>query len=88
MCCVSKDNACLVVDPWDPHSAKQFPKLKADQKLGPMEVVLCSHAHFDHYDGIYSLLDREKCEVWTLDRVAVPVADPFLLRHRSSTPGR
>jgi glyoxylase-like metal-dependent hydrolase (beta-lactamase superfamily II) len=77
---VSKDNVCLVMDPWDPHSAKQLPKLKADQKLGPMEVALCSHAHFDHYDGMYSLLEREKCTVWTLDRVAVPVADPFLLR--------
>ncbi len=77
---LSKDNACLVMDPWDPHSAKQLPKLKEDQKLGPMEVALCSHAHFDHYDGIYSLFEREKCQVWTLDRVAVPVADPFLLR--------
>jgi glyoxylase-like metal-dependent hydrolase (beta-lactamase superfamily II) len=77
---VSKDNACLVMDPWDPHSAKQLPKLKEDQKLGPMEVALCSHAHFDHYDGIYSLFEREKCKVWTLDRVAVPVADPYLLR--------
>src|SRR5262249_52038309 len=43
---VSKDNKCLVVDPWDPHSAKQIPKLQEDQKLGPVEVVLCSHAHF------------------------------------------
>ena len=77
---LSKDNVCLVMDPWDPHSANQLPKLKADQKLGPMEVALCSHAHFDHYDGMYSLLEREKCQVWTLDRVAVPVADPLLLR--------
>src|SRR5262249_43988597 len=59
---VSKDNAFLVVDPWDPHSAKQIPKLKADQGLGAMEVVLFSHAHYDHYDGIYSILDREKPE--------------------------
>jgi glyoxylase-like metal-dependent hydrolase (beta-lactamase superfamily II) len=77
---VSRDNACLVVDPWDPHSAKQIPKLKADQKLGPIEVVLCSHAHFDHYDGVYVVLEREKPEVWTLDRVAAPLAEPFLLR--------
>jgi glyoxylase-like metal-dependent hydrolase (beta-lactamase superfamily II) len=78
---VSKDNVCLVVDPWDPHSAKQIPKLREEQKLGPIEVALCSHAHFDHYDGVYSLLDREMaCKVWTLDRVAVPIANPGLLR--------
>jgi glyoxylase-like metal-dependent hydrolase (beta-lactamase superfamily II) len=70
----------LVVDPWDPHSAAQIPKLQADQRLGPVEVVLCSHAHFDHYDGIYSLLEREKPEFWTLDRVAEPLAEPLRLR--------
>jgi glyoxylase-like metal-dependent hydrolase (beta-lactamase superfamily II) len=78
---VSKDDrAFLVIDPWDPHSARQIPKLKADQRLGPLEVVLCSHAHFDHYDGVYTILEREKPQVWTLDRVAVPLADPNLLR--------
>jgi glyoxylase-like metal-dependent hydrolase (beta-lactamase superfamily II) len=77
---VSKDNAILVFDPWDPHSAKQIPKLKAEQKLGDMEVVLFSHAHYDHYDGIYSIFEREKPRVWTLDQVAIPLADPFKLR--------
>ncbi|HEY7311729.1 MAG TPA: MBL fold metallo-hydrolase [Gemmataceae bacterium] len=78
---VSKDErAFLVVDPWDPHSARQLPKLKEDQRLGKMEVVLCSHAHFDHYDGIYSILQRDKPKLWTLDHVAIPVADPSLLR--------
>jgi glyoxylase-like metal-dependent hydrolase (beta-lactamase superfamily II) len=78
---VSKEEkAFLVVDPWDPHSAKQIPKLRADQRLGKLEVVLCSHAHFDHYDGVYTILARDKPAVWTLDRVAIPVADPSLLR--------
>lgn len=78
---VSKqERAFLVVDPWDPHSARQLPKIKEDQHLGKLEVVLCSHAHFDHYDGVYSLLQRDKPQLWTLDRVAVPVSDPFLLR--------
>jgi glyoxylase-like metal-dependent hydrolase (beta-lactamase superfamily II) len=77
----SKDGVCLVVDPWDPHSAKQLPKLQEDQKVGPIEVAFCSHAHFDHYDGAYSLLEREKnCKVWTLDRVAEPLEAPFLTR--------
>lgn len=77
---VSRDNAFLVVDPWDPHSAKQLPKLKADQRLGEMEVVLCSHAHFDHYDGIYSILQQQKPAFWTLDQVAPPLADPLRWR--------
>ena len=78
---VSKEErAFLVVDPWDPHSARQIPKLQADQRLGKLEVVLCSHAHFDHYDGVYTILSRDKPAVWTLDRVAIPVADPALLR--------
>lgn len=75
----SKDGPCLVVDPWDPHSEKQIPKLQKDEKLGPVEVVLCSHAHFDHYDGAYVLLTRDKPKVWTLDRVAPPIEEPARL---------
>jgi glyoxylase-like metal-dependent hydrolase (beta-lactamase superfamily II) len=78
---VSKEErAFLVIDPWDPHSARQLPKLKTDQRLGKLEVVLCSHAHFDHYDGVYSILQRDMPKLWTLDHVAVPLADSSLLR--------
>jgi glyoxylase-like metal-dependent hydrolase (beta-lactamase superfamily II) len=77
---VSKDNACLVVDPWAPHSKPQLDKLRKDRKLGPIEVVMFSHAHYDHYDGIYDLPGREKAKVWTLDKVADVVADPLRLR--------
>jgi glyoxylase-like metal-dependent hydrolase (beta-lactamase superfamily II) len=76
----SKDNAFLVVDPWDKRSADQVIKLQKEQQLGKLEVVMFSHAHFDHYDGVYYLPEREKWEVWTLDRVAPPIAEPFLLR--------
>jgi glyoxylase-like metal-dependent hydrolase (beta-lactamase superfamily II) len=76
----SKDNAFLVVDPWDKRSADQVVKLKKDKALGPLEVVLFSHAHFDHYDGIYHLPERDTFQTWTLDKVAGPLADPFLLR--------
>lgn len=76
----SKDGPCLVVDPWDPHSAKQIPKLQKEETLGKVEVVLCSHAHFDHYDGAYGLLERDRPQVWTLDAVADLIADPFRLR--------
>jgi glyoxylase-like metal-dependent hydrolase (beta-lactamase superfamily II) len=76
----SKDNAVLVVDPWAKRSADQIDKLRTDRKLGAIEVVMFSHAHYDHYDGIYHLADREKFQVWTLDRVAGPIAEPFQLR--------
>jgi glyoxylase-like metal-dependent hydrolase (beta-lactamase superfamily II) len=76
----SKDNAFLVVDPWDKRSADQVLKLQKDQGLGPLEVVMFSHAHYDHYDGIYHLPGRDSFQTWTLDAVATPLADPFLLR--------
>jgi glyoxylase-like metal-dependent hydrolase (beta-lactamase superfamily II) len=74
------DRAVLVIDPWAKRSADQVAKLRADEQLGPVEVVMFSHAHYDHYDGIYYMADREKFSVWTLDQVAVPIADPALLR--------
>ncbi len=78
----SKDgNAFAVLDPWDPHSARQLPKLHLDQKLGPLELLMFSHAHFDHYDGVYSMLERDKnFQTWALDKVALPLAEPYLLR--------
>jgi glyoxylase-like metal-dependent hydrolase (beta-lactamase superfamily II) len=77
----SKDSdAFLVVDPWGELSARQITKLKVDRKLGALEVVMFSHAHYDHYDGIYSLPHRDKFEVWTLDKVSTVIADPALLR--------
>ncbi|HZZ81130.1 MAG TPA: MBL fold metallo-hydrolase [Gemmataceae bacterium] len=76
----SKDNTCLMFDPWDKRSADQFAKLQKDEKLGPLEVVMFSHAHFDHYDGIYHLPDREKLQIWSLDQVAKPIAEPTLWR--------
>ncbi len=69
-----------MIDPWDKRSADQFAKLQKDQNVGPLEVVMFSHAHFDHYDGIYHLPDREKFAVWSLDTVARPIAEPALLR--------
>ena len=76
----SKDNVCLMFDPWDKRSADQFAKLQKDQKVGALEVVMFSHAHFDHYDGVHYLPDRAKFQVWALDAVAGPIAEPFNLR--------
>jgi len=73
----SRDNAFLVIDPWGKQSADQIAKLKADRKLGQLEVVWFSHAHYDHYDGVYYLPDRDTFQVWSADWVAAPIAEPL-----------
>lgn len=77
---LSKDNACLMLDPWDQRSVDQWQKLQKERKLGPLEVVMFSHAHYDHYDGVYPLPNRDSFQVWALDQVARPLAEPFKLR--------
>jgi glyoxylase-like metal-dependent hydrolase (beta-lactamase superfamily II) len=83
---ISKDaNAFAVIDPWGTRSVKQIAKLKEDLKLGGLELVMFSHAHFDHYDGVYDLpgYTKETGEpfaVWSLDRVAEPLAEPLRIR--------
>ncbi len=77
----SKSGGFLVVDPWDPNSAKQIPILQESHHLGPLEVILCSHAHYDHFDGIYSILDRSgknpKPKIVTSTQIAEPLEHPF-----------
>ncbi len=84
----SKDGPCLMIDPWDKRSADQFAKLQKQHRVGPLEVVMFSHAHYDHYDGIYHLPNRDKFAVWTLDTVSRPLAEPCAGGRRSSTPAR
>ena len=66
----------FVLDPWGQRSADQVAKLQKDEKLGPVELVAFSHAHYDHFDGIHVLGGRDKCAVWSLDLVAAPLKDP------------
>jgi glyoxylase-like metal-dependent hydrolase (beta-lactamase superfamily II) len=77
---VSKDNRIMVFDPWGKRSVDQVGKLQSDRQLGEVELVMFSHAHFDHYDGVYDLPGREKYAVWTLAEVAAPLADPLFYR--------
>jgi glyoxylase-like metal-dependent hydrolase (beta-lactamase superfamily II) len=71
---------CLVLDPWGQRSADQIEKLRKDEKLGAVEVVAFSHAHYDHFDGLYLMADRDRCQVWGLDLVAAPLKEPFRFR--------
>src|SRR5947199_307554 len=41
----SRDGPSLMIDPWDKRSADQFAKLQGDRGVGPLEVVMFSHAH-------------------------------------------
>jgi glyoxylase-like metal-dependent hydrolase (beta-lactamase superfamily II) len=95
---VSKDGPCLMVDPWAPRSSGQWQTLQREKNIGPLEVVWFSHAHYDHYDGVYDLPNPEKFEAWTLDLVAPPLEEPFRWRapfldprpvkiHRKPKPG-
>ena len=73
-------NACLVVDPWGQRGVDQVAKLRKDENLGPIEAVTFSHAHYDHFDGVYTLPVKNEYKVWTLDRVAEPLKEPFKYR--------
>lgn len=83
---ISKDDrAFAVIDPWGARSVKQVAKLREDLKLGKLELVMFSHAHYDHYDGVYDLPgyandSPQRFAIWTLDRVAEPLAEPLRLR--------
>src|SRR4029079_15097780 len=52
----------FVLDPWGQRSADQVAKLQKDEKLGAVELVAFSLAHYDHFDGIHVLGGRDKCE--------------------------
>ncbi len=77
----SKDSGgVMVLDPWGQRSVDQVAKLREAEKLGPIELVMFSHAHYDHFDGVYTLPEKGKYKVWALDRVAEPLVDPFKFR--------
>jgi glyoxylase-like metal-dependent hydrolase (beta-lactamase superfamily II) len=77
----ARDGAgCLVLDPWAERIAAQIEKLRANEKLGPVEVVAFSHAHYDHFDGLYYMAGRDRVQVWGLDLVAGPLKEPFRWR--------
>jgi glyoxylase-like metal-dependent hydrolase (beta-lactamase superfamily II) len=74
------DGALMVLDPWDTRIVGQIQKLRDAEKLGSVEVVMFSHAHYDHFDGLYPLPEQGKCKVWALETVAEPIREPFRYR--------
>jgi glyoxylase-like metal-dependent hydrolase (beta-lactamase superfamily II) len=78
---VSKeDRAFMVIDPWGKRSIDRIEELRRTEKLGKMEVITFSHAHYDHFDGVYLFPDRESFEIWGLDVASTPLQDPFQRR--------
>src|SRR5262245_41949948 len=77
-----RDRAFAVIDPWGKRSVEQVAKLRQELKLGRLELVMFSHAHYDHYDGVYDLpgYEAKEFQIWSLDRVAEPIAEPLRLR--------
>ncbi len=73
----SGDGALLLVDPYGPRIAAQVRALQQERRLGDVERVMISHAHNDHYKGVYLLPERDSFELWTLAQVAEPIGRPY-----------
>ena len=72
----SKEGPVLLVDPYSQNIVDRVAELKRDHGFGPVEVAMISHAHNDHYTGIFAFPDRHAFQVWTMDRVANVVDAP------------
>lgn len=76
----SQTGKTMAIDLWGKRSIDQIQKLIADRGLAMPEVVWVSHAHYDHFDGIYEMPERSQFEVWTLDRTAGVLEEPGRFR--------
>jgi glyoxylase-like metal-dependent hydrolase (beta-lactamase superfamily II) len=76
----SRDGPVLLVDPYAQNLVERVQELQRDHRVGPVEVVLISHAHNDHYTGVFALPRRDRFQVWTLDRIADVIGDPARFR--------
>jgi glyoxylase-like metal-dependent hydrolase (beta-lactamase superfamily II) len=76
----SKDGPVLLVDPYAQNLVQRVQELQRDHRVGPVEVVLISHAHNDHYTGVFALPRRDQYQVWTLDCIADVIGDPGRFR--------
>jgi glyoxylase-like metal-dependent hydrolase (beta-lactamase superfamily II) len=72
----SREGGLWVIDPYGEELAAKIRELQATWSLGAVERVTISHAHNDHYLGLYRLPDRDRFQVWTLDEVARPTSNP------------
>ena len=76
----SRDGPVLLVDAYSLNLTQRVAELRRDFGLGPVEVVTVSHAHNDHYTGIFALAEQQRFTVWTLDRIADVISNPWRFR--------
>ena len=76
----SRDGPVLLVDAYSLNLTQRVAELRRDFGVGPVEVVTVSHAHNDHYTGIFALAEQHRFEVWTLDRIADVITNPWRFR--------
>ena len=76
----SKDGPVLLVDPYDRGLQQRLDQLRQDYHFGPAEVALITHAHNDHYTGIFTFKDEDRLQVWTLGRMADVIGSPNRFR--------
>jgi glyoxylase-like metal-dependent hydrolase (beta-lactamase superfamily II) len=77
---VSHEGPVLLVDAYSPNIVERVAELKRDHGAGPVEIVTISHAHNDHYTGVFALAPVARFEVWALDQVAAPIERPGRVR--------
>lgn len=76
----SRDGPVLLVDPYHRALPTKLAELKRDHGVGPVEALTISHAHNDHYTGVYAFPDAERPPVWALDKIAEVIEDPDRVR--------
>jgi glyoxylase-like metal-dependent hydrolase (beta-lactamase superfamily II) len=76
----SKDGPIILMDPYAEQLPQRVEELRKDHGIGPVEAVMISHGHNDHYTGVFSLPKRDSYQVWTLDRTAAVIGNPRRFR--------
>jgi glyoxylase-like metal-dependent hydrolase (beta-lactamase superfamily II) len=72
----SRDGSILLVDPYHRALPEKLAELKRDHGVGPVEAMTISHAHNDHYTGVFAFSEKERPPVWALDVIAQVIEDP------------
>ncbi|MCE9605671.1 MAG: MBL fold metallo-hydrolase [Planctomycetia bacterium] len=76
----SRDGPTLLVDPYHRELQHRIVELRRDHNLHPVEALLISHAHNDHYTGVFYFAPGTLPAVWTLDRIADVIERPDTYR--------
>lgn len=76
----SSDGRMLLVDPYHRKLQAQLEELRSDHPVDVIEGMLVSHAHNDHYTGVFGFTENARPPAWTLDRIADVIENPDRIR--------